>query len=141
MQKMLQFNQRSVLLGAEGGVSKGRGKYGKMENELKRSNQDYIDSTVQEQQQIMREQDQDLEKVSAGLVTLDHMAHAIGEETEDQNRILGDMAHDIEETDSRLQALVNRVQLATRKAGDKCQIVTIIILILILIVIIGCFFI
>ena len=50
MQKMLQFNQRSVLLGAEGGVSKGRAKYGKMENELKRSNQDYIDSTVQEQQ-------------------------------------------------------------------------------------------
>ena len=90
----------------------------------------------------MREQDQDLEKVSAGLVTLDHMAHAIGEETEDQNRyystpplqehvcvmsslvvcrILGDMAHDIEETDSRLQALVNRVQLATRKAGGECM--------------------
>ena len=31
------------------------------------------------------------------------------------------MAYDIEETDSRLQALVNRVKLATRKARGECM--------------------
>jgi chromosome segregation ATPase len=141
MKAKMQSNQRQALLGASGhqGPKKAQNRYAKMENELKQGNQGFIDDQIQRQQQIMREQDQDLGKVSHSLHVLGQMGEEIGNELDDQNRMLDDLSHHMEHTDSRLTSLINRVDKISKKAGDKCQIATIVVLVIILVIVIVLF--
>ena len=63
---------------------KPRGRYQRLEDEMERSNQDYIDNHKQQQQVMLTKQDEQLVRVGASVHTLKRMGEAIGEELDDQ---------------------------------------------------------
>ena len=63
---------------------KPRGKYARLENELERSNQDFIGQHKQQQQVVLARQDDQLDQVGASVSTLKRMGETIGDELDDQ---------------------------------------------------------
>jgi hypothetical protein len=63
---------------------KPRGRYAKLEEEMERGNQDYIEQQRHQQQTIIHRQDQQLDKVGASVHTLKKIGETIGDELDDQ---------------------------------------------------------
>ncbi len=63
---------------------KPRGRYGKLEDEMERSNQDFIEQQRNQQQAMLNNQDEQLAKVGTSVATLKRMGQAIGDELDDQ---------------------------------------------------------
>jgi len=63
---------------------KPRGRYAKLENEMERSNQEFIDHQRSQQQAVLEKQDEQLAQVGASVSTLKRMGQAIGDELDDQ---------------------------------------------------------
>ena len=63
---------------------KPRGRYARLEDEMERSNQDFIDQQKNQQQVMIEKQDEQLVKVGASVSTLKRMGEAIGDELDDQ---------------------------------------------------------
>jgi chromosome segregation ATPase len=117
------------------------GRYAKLDNEMERGNQDFIDQQRHQQQAIISKQDNQLNQVGASIHTLKQIGETIGDELDSQQIMLEEMDKELDHTDSRLKALTSRVQTAIRKSGDKCQIITILVLIIILVIVVVFFFI
>ncbi len=62
---------------------KPRGRYARLEEEMDRSNQDYIDQQRQQQQVIVAEQDKQLTEVGVSVSTLKKIGETIGGELDD----------------------------------------------------------
>lgn len=63
---------------------KPRGRYARLEDEMERNNQDYIEQQKNQQQVMITRQDEQLVKVGASVTTLKRMGEAIGDELDDQ---------------------------------------------------------
>lgn len=137
--KMESLKRKSLM--SSGREKKPRGRYARLEEELERSNQDYIEQQRHQQQMIIAQQDEQLELVGNSVHTLKKMGESIGDELDDQAIMLEEFDRELEHTDSRLRSLTARVNKAIKKSGDKCQIVTILILVVVLIIVILFFFI
>lgn len=137
--KLESLKRKSLLSSAR--EKKPRGRYARLDEELERSNQDYIDQQRHQQQVVLQQQDEQLDRVGASVSTLKRMGETIGDELDDQQMMLEEFEREVEHTDSRLRSLTSRVNKAIRKSGDKCQIITILVLILVLIIVIVFFFI
>lgn len=137
--KLEQLKRKSLLHTAR--EKKPRGRYARLEEEMERSNQDYIEQQRHQQQAMISRQDEQLDQVGASVSTLKRIGETIGDELDDQQVMLEDFDREIEHTDSRMRSLTARVNKAIKKSGSKCQIITIVVLVIVLVVVIAFFFI
>lgn len=70
------------------------------------------------QQQVMRQQDEELEAMEKTVISTKHIALAIGEEVDLQTRLLDDLADDVDVTHSRLKAATARVKQVLKQSGS-----------------------
>ncbi|GLC33090.1 hypothetical protein PLESTB_000371500 [Pleodorina starrii] len=88
------------------------------------------------QQQIMRQQDEELEAMEKTVTSTKHIALAIGEEVDLQTRLLDDLADDVDVTHSRLRATTARVKQVLKASRDWRGGLCIFLLVITLVVVI-----
>lgn len=114
-------------------------KYEKLDNEIVQSNQRYINEQQQQQQVLMSQQDNQMEHVSHSVGVLKSMGQQIGNELEEQAIILDGLGHEIDQTDSKLQTVLVRVEKMLRLADDKKQTYVLIALVLMMVIVVVLF--
>ncbi|XP_002735572.1 syntaxin-6-like [Saccoglossus kowalevskii] len=129
---------RTTLL--PNGPKKGQDKYTRLDNEMDRSNQRFIDDTRQQQQLVMEHQDDQLERVGDSVTVLKSMGQTIGNELDEQAVMLDDFATEMERTDSKLDGVMKKMAKVTRMSNDRRQWTAIVVLIVIMIIVIVLFF-
>ncbi|EFJ47641.1 Qc-SNARE, Syn8/Syntaxin8-family [Volvox carteri f. nagariensis] len=70
------------------------------------------------QQQVMRQQDEELEAMEKVVHNTKHIALAIGEEVDLQTRLLDDLADDVDVTHNRLRAATARVRHVLKSSSN-----------------------
>lgn len=111
-------------------------KYERLDNEIINSNQSFIAEQFEQQQILVSQQDSQLEHVSHSVGVLKSMGRQIGDELDDQAIILDELGHDIEQTNSKLQTVLLRVEKMLRLSDDKKQTYVLIGLIVTLIIVV-----
>eukprot|EP00118_Oscarella_pearsei_P024676 m.306573 g.306573 ORF g.306573 m.306573 type:complete len:251 (+) comp41361_c0_seq1:337-1089(+) len=131
----VEQTKRKDLIGRPSGKSQSR--YDKLDNELERNNQDFIEEQVQQQQAVMKEQDVQLEMVGQSVGVLKQMGEQIGNELDDQAVMLDELDEDLENTQSKLSGVRRTVDRVMKMADDKkqcCILLTLIIAVVILVI-------
>eukprot|EP01111_Echinosteliopsis_oligospora_P014977 TRINITY_DN577_c0_g1_i2.p1 TRINITY_DN577_c0_g1~~TRINITY_DN577_c0_g1_i2.p1 ORF type:complete len:150 (-),score=40.05 TRINITY_DN577_c0_g1_i2:94-543(-) len=108
-------------------------KYGKLDDAVRRDNQEFIEMQQRNQQQMLDDQDQDLEAFSATVSTLGSMAKTINKELEEHAVILDHMDTEVDDVSGRLKQVMRRVDKLLDDAGERVQWCLIVSLVLILI--------
>uniref|UniRef100_A0A8C4R3W4 Syntaxin-8 n=1 Tax=Eptatretus burgeri TaxID=7764 RepID=A0A8C4R3W4_EPTBU len=90
----------------------------------------------QQQQQIIHEQDEGLDALSAIIARQKHMGENIGDEIDTQNEIIDDLTHLVDKTNSKIHQETRLVGTVDRKAGT-CGMLVVIVLLLIAIVVVA----
>lgn len=111
-------------------------KYEKLDNEIVRSNQQYIDDTHAQQQVLIDQQDDQLQHVHHSVGILKSMGSQIGNELEEQAIIIDELNHEVEQTDSRMQTILVRVEKLLRLADDRKQTYVLIALIFMMVIVV-----
>ncbi|XP_010476728.1 PREDICTED: syntaxin-51 [Camelina sativa] len=75
------------------------------------------------QRQVMREQDEGLEKLEETVMSTKHIAMAVGEELDLQTRLIDDLDYHVDVTDSRLQRVQKNLAVMNKnmKSGCSCM--------------------
>ncbi|KAL3821082.1 hypothetical protein ACJIZ3_006987 [Penstemon smallii] len=73
------------------------------------------------QRQIMREQDDGLEKLEDTVLSTKHIALAVNEELDLHTRLIDDLDEHVEVTDSRLQRVQKRLAILNKKTKGGCS--------------------
>uniref|UniRef100_A0AC34FVK4 GDP-fucose protein O-fucosyltransferase 1 n=1 Tax=Panagrolaimus sp. ES5 TaxID=591445 RepID=A0AC34FVK4_9BILA len=73
------------------------------------SSDTFIHDTFHKQETIVRDQDEDLERVGDTLHTIRNMSHRIGEELDEQSEMLDDLGHAMMNTESRLDGVMKKI--------------------------------
>eukprot|EP00039_Didymoeca_costata_P028303 m.20614 g.20614 ORF g.20614 m.20614 type:complete len:251 (+) comp6897_c0_seq1:305-1057(+) len=133
-QKIASGARSALMSGGTGPASR----YAKLEKEAEERNSEFIEDQSQKQQQIIREQDKQLTEVGSSIGVLKTMGTAIGNELEDQNRLLDELDHELETTQDRLKRTIQRVDkvLGISKDGKQSCCICLLILILIILIIV-----
>ncbi|XP_029001849.1 syntaxin-8 [Betta splendens] len=90
----------------------------------------------QQQQRIIEAQDAGLDALSAVISRQKIMGQEIGNELEEQNEIIDDLAHLVDKTDGRIRNETRRVKLVETKSAS-CGMLVVIVLLLIAIIVIA----
>ncbi|XP_046542983.1 syntaxin-6-like [Haliotis rubra] len=135
--KPREGNPRQSLLSANGANVD---RYTRLDQDMERSNQNYIDDTSQQQQLLMRSQDEQLDKIGSSVGILKNMSQQIGSELEDQNLMLDDFRHEMDNTESRLDVTMKKMAKVLHMSNDRRQCCAIVVLSVILVIVIILFF-
>ncbi|KAG4132468.1 hypothetical protein ERO13_D08G035000v2 [Gossypium hirsutum] len=73
------------------------------------------------QRQIMKEQDEDLEKLEETIVSTKHIALAVNEELDLQTRLIDDLDQHVDVSDSRLLRVQKNLAVLNRRTRDSCS--------------------
>ncbi|KAB2015525.1 hypothetical protein ES319_D08G032000v1 [Gossypium barbadense] len=73
------------------------------------------------QRQIMKEQDEDLEKLEETIVSTKHIALAVNEELDLQTRLIDDLDQHVDVSDSRLRRVQKNLAVLNRRTRDSCS--------------------
>ncbi|XP_010497722.1 PREDICTED: syntaxin-51 [Camelina sativa] len=75
------------------------------------------------QRQVMREQDEGLERLEETVMSTKHIAMAVGEELDLQTRLIDDLDYHVDVTDSRLQRVQKHLAVMNKnmKSGCSCM--------------------
>ncbi|KAH3794223.1 hypothetical protein DPMN_147754 [Dreissena polymorpha] len=111
-------------------------KYSRLDMEAERSHQSFIDDTTQHQQLIIKDQDEQLDLIGSSVGALKNMSHQIGNELEEQNRMLDDFGHEMEVTESRMDNVMKKMAKVLHMSSDKRQCCAIGVLLVILLIVI-----
>jgi len=130
----VENSSRDALLGRRNDKPKDR--YSRLDKELENSNQAFITDQQQQQELLIRAQDEQIDMVGHSVGVLKTMGKKIGDEIEEQNLMLDDFGHELEMTDSKLQQTVLKVEKVLRLSDDKRQTCVLVTLIVIMIVVI-----
>lgn len=95
-----------------------------------------IGELKQQQQRIIAEQDSGLDALSSIIARQKQMGYDIGNELEEQNEIIDDLANLVENTDSKVRNQTRHVKLVDKKSGS-CAMMVVIVLLLIAIVVVA----
>ncbi|XP_053711838.1 syntaxin-8-like [Synchiropus splendidus] len=90
----------------------------------------------QQQQRIIEAQDAGLDALAAVISRQKIMGQEIGNELDEQNEIIDDLAHLVDKTDDRIRNETRRVKLVETKSAS-CGMLVVIVLLLIAIVVVG----
>lgn len=114
----------------------GGDKYAQVDKELQSANSQFIESQQSQQQLIVEQQDEQLELVSGTIGVLKNMSERIGNELDEQAVMLDDFAHEMDNTQSRLDNVMKKLAKVSHMTSDRRQWCAIGILLAILLVII-----
>ncbi|XP_048773921.1 syntaxin-6-like [Ostrea edulis] len=126
-------NVRQALLN---GQSKQYDKYTRLDQEMERSNQRYVEDTHQQQHMIIKSQDDQLDMIGSSVGVLKNMSHQIGNELEEQNLILDEFGHEMDNTESRMDVTMKKMAKVMHMSNDKRQWCAIGVLLVIMLIII-----
>ncbi|KAI1896794.1 hypothetical protein AGOR_G00098480 [Albula goreensis] len=90
----------------------------------------------QQQQRIIEEQDAGLDALAAVISRQKQMGQEIGNELDEQNEIIDDLAHLVDKTDDRIRNETRRVKIVETKSAN-CGMLVVIVLLLIAIVMVA----
>lgn len=94
---------------------------------------------LQLQNQVIRQQDQELGQIEETMISTKHVALAMGEELNLQERLLGDMEEDVDVVHSRLRAVTNKVKSVMRQSKEWkwwCLVIVLAIVLVVVLVIV-----
>ncbi|KAF3321058.1 syntaxin-52-like protein [Carex littledalei] len=91
------------------------------------------------QRQIMREQDEGLEKLEETVINTKHIALAVNEELDLHTRLIDNLDEDVEITNSRLQRLQKRLVILNKrtKGGCSCMCLLLSVIAIVILVVIA----
>ncbi|XP_055970896.1 syntaxin-8 [Sorex fumeus] len=95
-----------------------------------------FDAIRQQQQKIIQEQDAGLDALSSIISRQKQMGQEIGNELDEQNEIIDDLANLIDNTDEKLRTETRHVNLVDRKS-TSCGMIMVILLLLVAIVVVA----
>uniref|UniRef100_A0ABI7XGM5 t-SNARE coiled-coil homology domain-containing protein n=2 Tax=Felidae TaxID=9681 RepID=A0ABI7XGM5_FELCA len=95
-----------------------------------------FDEIRQQQQKIIQEQDAGLDALSSIISRQKQMGKEIGNELDEQNEIIDDLANLVENTDGKLRTETRRMNIVDRKS-TSCGMVMVILLLLVAIVVVA----
>ncbi|XP_077460738.1 syntaxin-10 isoform X2 [Stigmatopora argus] len=104
------------------------------------ANSRYIQEQQEQQQLIMQEQDDHLELVSGSIRVLKDMSGRIGDELDEQAVILGDFSEEMDQTSSRMDSVLKKLEKVSHMTSSRRQWCAIAVLAAILIVVLILFF-
>ncbi|XP_025113316.1 syntaxin-6-like [Pomacea canaliculata] len=130
---------RQALL-ASNGPSRPQDRYTRLDAEMERANQHYIDETNQQQQLLIRAQDDQLDMIGSSVGVLKTMSQHIGNELEDQNAMLDDFRHDMDHTETRLDQTMKKMAKVMHMSNDRRQWLAIVVLLVVLVIVVILFF-
>uniref|UniRef100_K3X9Q8 t-SNARE coiled-coil homology domain-containing protein n=1 Tax=Globisporangium ultimum (strain ATCC 200006 / CBS 805.95 / DAOM BR144) TaxID=431595 RepID=K3X9Q8_GLOUD len=93
----------------------------------------FLEEEKQRQNQLMKEQDQNLEALSQSVKVVGDVALEINHEIKTQNKMLDDLTEDVVEAQERMNFVMDRMSRLL-KTKDKCQLGLIIFLVFVLVV-------
>ncbi|KAF9612683.1 hypothetical protein IFM89_003158 [Coptis chinensis] len=99
-----------------------------------RDNDDFISSESDRQLLLMRQQDEELDELSASVVRIGDVGLTIHDELTGQEKIIHELGLDMESTSNRLDFVQKKVAMVMKKAGAKGQIMMIVFLVILFIV-------
>ncbi|KAM9793045.1 syntaxin-10 [Neosynchiropus ocellatus] len=111
-----------------------------LEAHLVSTNSRYIQEQQEQQQLIMQEQDDQLELVSGSIRVLKDMSGRIGDELDEQAIMLGDFGDEMDQTSSRMDSVLKKLEKVSHMTSSRRQWCAIGILVAILIVVLILFF-
>lgn len=97
-------------------------------------NQSFIKDQYQQQELMLRRQDDDIDDIEAAVMRIGRQGQEIGNELEDQRRLLDELDGDMDSTTSRLRVAQKKMQEIIRKSGSNTQLVLIVTLVAIVVV-------
>lgn len=134
-----EASAKQALL-ASNGPSRPQDRYTRLDGDMERANQRYIDDTLQQQQLLMSTQDDHLDMIGSSVGVLKNMSHHIGNELEDQNAMLDDFRHDMDHTETRLDQTMKKMAKVMHMSNDRRQWCAIGVLLVVLTLVIILFF-
>ncbi|XP_057334382.1 syntaxin-6 isoform X1 [Microplitis mediator] len=90
-------------------VNHGTTKYSKLENELDSPSRQFLEDTLQQQGQMIRQQDDQLDMIGESIGTLKTVSRQINSELDEQAVMLDDFGNEMEVTDSKLDATMKKM--------------------------------
>ncbi|XP_043286668.1 syntaxin-6 isoform X2 [Venturia canescens] len=117
-------------------LNHGTTKYSKLENEVDSPNRQFVESTMQQQTAMMRQQDDQLDMIGESIGTLKTVSHQINSELDEQAVMLDDFGNELEVTDSKLDATMKKMAKVLHMSNDRRQWVAIGVLTAILVLLI-----
>ena len=126
---------RFALMGSASTTSSGgkSGPYGKLDDEIVRDNDAYIQEHELAQRGIDREKDKIIDQISINVGVIHEQASVIGTTLDDHNRITEELIDETEATQGRVMSAVKRVETLIDNASNSTSLIIIGILILVLV--------
>ncbi|XP_067209568.1 syntaxin-6 isoform X1 [Linepithema humile] len=87
----------------------GTTKYSKLENEMDSPNRQFLSDTLQQQNSMMRQQDEQLDMIGESVGTLKTVSRQINSELDEQAVMLDEFGNELETTDSKLDATMKKM--------------------------------
>ncbi|KAL5252852.1 hypothetical protein ACHWQZ_G015576 [Mnemiopsis leidyi] len=122
------------------GPSQNVDRYSAAQQSANRSNEIFIEKSMGQQQQIMREQDEQLSLVGKSIGRLKEIGTLIGDEVEDQNQLLDEFYGDMGQTEKRMSNVQRKMDKILEKVDGKKQNIIIGVLLVIMIIVVVLFF-
>ncbi|GLJ16323.1 hypothetical protein SUGI_0275750 [Cryptomeria japonica] len=122
--KMSTFAKRDDLLGQDS----------KQLSEINRTSGLDNYGLVGLQRQIMKEQDEGLEKLEETVISTKHIALAVNEELDLQTHLLDSLDQDVDATGFRLQRVQRRLAVLSKKAKSSCSCMCLLMMVIAIVV-------
>ncbi|KAG8648802.1 syntaxin-61 [Manihot esculenta] len=103
-------------------------------NPYAKDNDNFIQSESDRQLLLIRQQDEELDELSASVGRIGGVGLTIHEELLAQEKIIGDLGMEMDSTSNRLNFVQKKVEVVMKKTGAKGQIMIIIFLIVLFII-------
>lgn len=108
--------------------------YNARSNQYAQDNDDFASSESDRQLLLMRQQDEELDELSASVLRIGDVGRTIHDELLGQERIIDELDTEMDSTSNRLDFLQKKVAFVMKKAGAKGQFMMILFLVLLFII-------
>eukprot|EP00041_Stephanoeca_diplocostata_P036465 m.1333534 g.1333534 ORF g.1333534 m.1333534 type:complete len:248 (-) comp24871_c0_seq8:3132-3875(-) len=130
--KLETAKRSNLLTGGTGAASR----YEKLEDQIRKENDTFIDGQSQRQDMIMKEQDTQLTEVGETIGVLRNMGNVISDELDDQQVLLEDFEYEMDSTSARLGRVVTKLDKTLHISKDPKQSCCICLLFIVLVIMI-----
>ncbi|GAB4845245.1 Syntaxin-61 [Ancistrocladus abbreviatus] len=103
-------------------------------NQYSQDNDDFISSESDRQLLLIRQQDEELDELSASVQRIGHVGLTIHDELIGQEKIIDELGMEMDSTSNRLEFLQKKVAVIMKKAGAKGQIMMMLFLFVLFII-------
>jgi len=125
----MENDQRNMLVQKRSSSDK----FSRLQNELEKDNDDFVQGQSQRQEHIIKEQDDHLDTLSVTVGRLKDMGSTIGSTIQETTSLVEELNVEVDKTDSGIRGAMNRVNKLLDSTKDSTQWCIIIFLILVLI--------